>query len=117
MHGTAIAERLVREASARAREMGGGAVRAVRVRVAAWSHLHRGELQTAFEKASKASPIENAELQIVVMEPTAKCRDCGTDYTPDSHALRCPSCGSVRVVIDECSEIELDAVELMQDRS
>jgi len=117
MHGTAIAERLVKDASARAREMAGSTVKAVQVKVAAWSHLHRGELQTAFERASRGTPVENAELRIVVVEPIAKCRDCGADYAPDSHALRCPSCGSVRVIMDESSEIELEAVELTQDRS
>lgn len=115
MHGTAIAERLVKDASARAREMGCSTVKAVRVKVAAWSHLHGGELQSAFETASKGTPVENAELQIVVVEPVARCRDCGADYTPESHALRCPSCGSVRVVIDESREMELDAVELAQN--
>jgi hydrogenase nickel incorporation protein HypA/HybF len=115
MHGTAIAERIVEAASARARQMGCSSVKAVRVRVAAWSHLHRGELQTAFKAAGRGKPTENAELHIEVFEPTAKCEDCGADYTSDSHTLRCPSCGSVRVVMDESREIELDAIELTAD--
>jgi len=84
----------------------------VRVKIAAWSHLRSGELETAFEAASRGKPTENAQLIIEVVAPTAQCRDCGADYSPDSDALRCPSCGSARVAIDESREVEVDAIEI-----
>ena len=85
---------------------------AVRVRIAAWSHLRAEELRAAFEAASRGKPTANAELRIEVVAPTARCRDCGADYSSDSAALRCPSCGSARVAIDESREVEVDAIEI-----
>jgi hydrogenase nickel incorporation protein HypA/HybF len=112
MHGTSTAEAIVEAASARARQLGRSSVKAVRVRIAAWSHLRSGELETAFEAASRGKPTQNAQLIIEVVEPSAKCQDCGADYSADSGTLRCPACGSARVAIDESREVEVEAIEI-----
>ena len=112
MHGTSIAERIVEAASTRAADLGRSSVKTVRVKIAAWSHLRADELRSAFEAASRGRPTEHADLQIEVVSPTARCRTCGADYGPDSTTLRCPSCGSARVVIDESREVEVDTIEI-----
>lgn len=112
MHGTSIAETIVEAASTRAADLGRSSVKTVRVRIAAWSHLRADELRFAFEAASRGRPTERADLRIEVVAPTARCQACGADYSPDSTELRCPSCGSARVVMDETHEVEVDSIEV-----
>ncbi len=112
MHGTSIAERIVSIASSRAAALGQSSVKAVRVKVAAWSHLSPEELRMGFESASLGRPTEGADLKIELCEPSCRCEKCGNDFNPDRFTLRCPLCGSARVVMDKSREVEVEGVEV-----
>ena len=112
MHGTSTAERIVLIASSRAAALGLPSVKAVRVRIAAWSHITQDELRACFESASRGKPTEGADLKIDIHEPSCRCEGCGADFAPDHFTLRCPSCGSARVVMDKAREVEVESVEV-----
>ena len=114
MHGTSIAERIVSIASSRASQLGQPAVKTVCVKIAAWSHLDAGELQSAFKTASRGQPTEGADLKIEIYEPSCRCEHCGEDFDPDQFTLRCPSCGSAQVVMDKSREVEVETVDIVQ---
>ncbi|MCL5102900.1 MAG: hydrogenase maturation nickel metallochaperone HypA [Armatimonadetes bacterium] len=112
MHGTSTAERIVSIASSHASALGLPSVKVVRVRIAAWSHITEDELRACFESASRGKPTEGADLKIDIYEPSCRCEACGKDFNPDRFTLRCPSCGSPRVVMDKSREVEVESVEV-----
>jgi hydrogenase nickel incorporation protein HypA/HybF len=78
----------------------GGTLSGVTVTIGPMSGVVADSLQFGFEVASKGTPAEGAELEIVVVPLVVRCEVCEADLEiHDAAVLRCPDCrGSVSVV-------------------
>ncbi len=78
----------------------GGTLSGVTVTIGPMSGVVADSLQFGFEVASKGTPAEGAELEIVEVPLIVHCDTCDADSEIDDVAvLRCPECaGTVTVV-------------------
>lgn len=98
MHEVGIARSVIDAAVQAVPE--GGTLSGVTVTIGPMSGVVADSLQFGFEVASKGTPAEDAELEIVEVPLVVHCDTCDTDSeTGDSALLRCPQCaGQVTVV-------------------
>lgn len=94
MHESSLARQVLELALAAARRAGGGAVRAVRGRVAETESLSPEALELHFRAHARGTPAEAARLAIALVHVEARCRACGAIYRPEHHVLLCARCGS-----------------------
>jgi len=78
----------------------GGTLSRVTVTIGPMSGVVADSLQFGFEVASKGTPAEGAELEIVEVPLVVHCTTCNTDRGIDDVAvLHCPECaGTVTIV-------------------
>jgi hydrogenase nickel incorporation protein HypA/HybF len=110
MHDLDLARRIVRLALSEASSAGRSRVKTVRVRIGAWTCSDADHLRHSFEFASRGTPAEGAELQVELVQPSARCEDCGASFQPGKPTLACAECGSPRVKLGQSREIELESV-------
>jgi len=108
MHEHGLARRIVSTAAARAAEVGCASVKTIDVRLGAWAGIDPDELRHGFGEVAKPEFLADAKLRIEVIQPEARCEDCGAEFVPDGAALRCTDCGSLRVALQCCPELEVD---------
>ena len=98
MHEVGIARSVIDAAVAAVPE--GGTLSGVTVTIGPMSGVVADSLQFGFEVASKDTPAEGAELEIVEVPLIVHCDTCDADSEIDDVAvLRCPECaGTVAVV-------------------
>ena len=87
-------------------------VKSVKVRVGEWSCINPELLRHAFNAASDEGAAAGAGLDIEVVSPHCKCTECGSAFEPDGFKLRCEKCGSIRVVLEEGRELEVESIEV-----
>jgi len=98
MHEVGIARSVIDAAVAAVPE--GGTLSGVTVTIGPMSGVVADSLQFGFEVASKGTPAEGAELEIVEVPLVVHCSACGARREiEDAAMLRCPECaGTVTVV-------------------
>ena len=107
MHESPV-HKIISIASSRARSLGFPKVKVVHVRLAAWSEIDPESLRREFAEESRSGVTKGAQLQIEVVEPKCKCRDCGATFESESFTLRCAKCNSPRVALQHPHEMEVD---------
>ena len=110
MHNLELARRIVRLALSEAASAGQSRVSAVRVRVGAWACGEPGHLKHSFEYAARGTPLEGADLHVDLVQPSARCEDCGSSFEPATSLLKCGVCGSLRITLEQTREIEVDVL-------
>jgi hydrogenase nickel incorporation protein HypA/HybF len=94
MHESSLARQIVDHALAAAGRAGGGAVRAVRGRIAETEALSPEAIELHFRAHARGTAAEEARLELALVHVEARCRACAATYRPDHHVLLCPRCGS-----------------------
>ncbi|MGC8863334.1 MAG: hydrogenase/urease maturation nickel metallochaperone HypA [Armatimonadota bacterium] len=102
MHEIHTARKIIRMALSRAGGSDYRSLKAVCVRVGAWTGIDIEHLKHDFEAVAPG-----VDLRVEVVEPSAHCSDCGASFRPDQAALECAACGSRRVTMDQTTDIEL----------
>ena len=98
MHEVGIARSVIDAAAAAVPE--GGTLSGVTVTIGPMSGVVADSLQFGFEVASKGTPADGAELEIVEVPLVVHCDTCDANSEIDDvSVLRCPECaGAVTVV-------------------
>ena len=68
-------------------------IRVIRLDVGKLSCVEPEALRFCFETAKAGTVADGAELDLVIVPGTARCRDCGQVVSLDSYLDPCPSCG------------------------
>lgn len=98
MHEVGIARSVIDAAVAAVPE--GGSLSGVTVSIGPMSGVVADSLQFGFEVASKGTPAEDADLEIVEVPLELRCPACESNFEADDAAvLRCPTCGGPADVI------------------
>ncbi len=98
MHEVGIARSVIDAAIAAVPE--GGTLSGVTVSIGPMSGVVADSLQFGFEVASKDTPAEGADLEIVEVPLELLCSACESNFeTEDAAILRCPTCGGPADVI------------------
>jgi hydrogenase nickel incorporation protein HypA/HybF len=117
MHELSIALSLVDAIREETAGCGAGLViAAVHVRIGALAGVVPEALQFSFDVAAEDSPVAGAHLVIERVPVTVQCDRCGMPRELESpHELRCPVCAMPTPAILGGRELELVAVEVVDD--
>jgi len=117
VHELSIALGLVDAACEELGKLGGSArVSVLRLKVGALSGVVSEALMFSFDVAAAGSPLEGARLDIEEIPVAAFCEACGGERTlRNPHHLQCPSCGAPASTVVRGRELELVALEVIDD--
>lgn len=114
MHELSIAMELAEIAKASVPEnLKGARIQAVNVRIGRFSSVVPESLRFCFEIVRQQDPpLAQAALHIEEVPVTARCRDCGFQWTVEEPAFSCGSCGSGAVEILSGRELDIVSIEV-----
>ena len=112
MHEVSLAQNIVSMAAAEAEKADRKVVKAVTVRVGAWTCVNPELLLRAFEAAASEGKAAGAELRIEVVAPVCFCESCGSRFDPEAFSLVCTRCGGRNVRLQQGRELEIVSVEV-----
>jgi hydrogenase nickel incorporation protein HypA/HybF len=112
MHELSIAQALVDQVTAVAKDAGSSRVSAVHVSVGALSGVDPEALRMAFPFAAEGTSVGGAALDITAVPAHLHCHACGIDATPDFPIYVCEACGSCDVRLTGGQDLLLTAVEV-----
>jgi hydrogenase nickel incorporation protein HypA/HybF len=111
VHEAALARRLLAAVLERAADAGATRVRVVRGWVAETEALSAESLAFHFGAHAPGTAAEGARLELRLERVGARCRACGTTFTPDHHVVLCPACGADGELLGRTG-LGLDALEV-----
>jgi hydrogenase nickel incorporation protein HypA/HybF len=99
------------------RHAGGRRVTRVAVRTGAMRQVVGSSLEFYFEIVARDTVCEGAELTLIDVPTELRCRDCGTAWSPEIPAFRCPACSGADVVFTAGEELEVEYIEVEQEEA
>ncbi len=116
VHELSVAMSLVEVASEAASRLGPVRVEALHVRLGALSGVVKEALAFSFDIAAQGTAVEGARLEIEDVPVTAFCPRCNAERTLDASLyLRCPACEGALTEMRHGRELELTALEVVDD--
>jgi hydrogenase nickel incorporation protein HypA/HybF len=113
MHELSVAYNLVESATAAAQAAGASRIVTVNLRLGALSGVVEDALRFGFDVAARGTLAEGATLAVETAPARVACAGCGADgVLADLQWVRCPACGSARVVLSGGRELELVNLEV-----
>ena len=69
-------------------------------------------LDFAMKSVVKNTSIENCIIEIIRIEPLAKCSNCGHLFKAEDYIASCPECGSIDIEFLKGRELLIRSIEL-----
>lgn len=114
MHELSIASAIVDVA---ARHAGGRRVAAVEVRVGHLRQVVHASLTFSFGLLTEGTALDGAELRIVEVPATGRCRACAADSVLDGFPLACGGCGGLDLELLTGEELLVDSLDIEDDEA
>lgn len=86
-------------------------VKSVTVEVGALSGVVPVYLTDCWEAVTDGTAYEGTPLTVVTLPGTARCLDCGAEFTANLERLRCPHCGGAKLTPLSGRELTLKEIE------
>lgn len=116
MHELSIACDLVEIAETRARAAHAVAVTVVYLRLGVFSGVVKEALLPGYNTAVKGTLLEGSRLEIEDVPLVVYCKECHQEQQlPTIQDFRCPACGCPVTEIRQGKELELAAMEVIED--
>ena len=109
MHELALSSAIVATVDKHA---GGRRVTLVTLRVGRLRQVVPETLKFYFEFVARGSVCEGARLEHELVEARLHCNPCGTEWSIDVPAFRCPSCGEGDVAVVGGNELQVESIEV-----
>ncbi len=90
----------------------GRPVRRIRVRAGVLARLDQESLAQAFEMVAADGLAAHAQMELVTVPLTVRCRACEAGGQSQDPLPLCPSCGSAEVDVSGGDEFVLESIEL-----
>lgn len=83
----------------------------VRLEIGALSGVVADSVRFCFDLVTEGTNLEGANLEIIELSATCRCRDCGGEFEPDGPIVIC-SCGSADVAVLAGSDLRILSVKV-----
>jgi hydrogenase nickel incorporation protein HypA/HybF len=113
VHELSIASSIVEAASEHLRQLGGGRIKAVRLRIGALSCVHEDALRYGFDLVREGTPLATAVLAITAVPVRIWCPTCrvGSELS-GIQRFACPACGHLSGDIRAGRELDIESLEI-----
>ena len=109
MHELSLAQDILQAALTEAKKAGGRRIKEIHVKVReSIHHTEDYSLETCLEAIAKGTIAEGAEMKIVVVSPTLRCKECDFTFLAQESTLICPHCRSGELEELDAEEIDLE---------
>jgi len=116
VHELSIASRLVEIAAEHCRKAGATRATAVTLRIGRLSCVHEDALRFSFDRVREGTPLAGADLRIIHVPARLWCRPCGREVELTGiQRFACPVCGTPSGDIRAGRELDLEAIELVDE--
>ena len=112
MHELALMEALRELALEQAERHGGGAIRAITLRVGSLAGVELEALELAFAVVMEQEVAAPVQLNIELVAARCYCPSCEWDFEAIDGCCECPACGRISDDLVAGRELELVALEL-----
>jgi len=112
MHEVSIAQSIVSIVEKSLPENNSKKVTSVYLTIGRLSGIEIEALKFAFSFVKENTALEQAELVINILNGSAICNDCGTEFELSEYATPCPKCGSFSLKIVQGKETQVTQIEL-----
>ncbi len=117
MHEFALASRIIERVSAALGSQRPGAkVATIRLRVGQLSGVEVEALKFGLELLLPNSRLAGAQVAVESVRPRLRCGPCGRESEVRQPPFRCPACGSAEVELLRGRELQVDSVELAEEK-
>ena len=97
MHELGICDALLKMVRNIAAEESLEEITRITVEVGSLSGVVPAYMSDCWEAVTDGTELADVEFVVEELEGTARCLDCGEEFTADSNRLRCPSCGGEKL--------------------
>ncbi|MDR0453954.1 MAG: hydrogenase maturation nickel metallochaperone HypA [Deferribacteraceae bacterium] len=112
MHELGIAESILNKALDAATENNAASVKAIGLKIGAFSGVEPQSLEFALECIKAGTPANNSEINIEIIAASGVCGECGKTSAPDTFLSLCGHCGSPVMEIISGKELEISYVDV-----
>lgn len=116
MHELSIAASIVEAASAHLRQLGGGWIRSVHLRIGALSCVNEDALRYGFALVREGTPLAMATLAITAVPVRIWCPGCRMESElPGIQRFACPACGHLSGDVRAGRELDIDSLVMERE--
>jgi hydrogenase nickel incorporation protein HypA/HybF len=116
MHEMGIAMQIAEIAAASIpEELQHSRVERVNLKVGKLSAVVTDSLRFCFEVVTRETPLEGAELMVQEIPVTARCNDCGHEWTIEAPVFSCSRCNSGAVELLSGRELDIESIEIAEE--
>lgn len=112
MHELGIMTGVMDAVEASAKQAGATRVLKVSLSVGEMTEAVADALRFAFEALSENTMSEGAELDITMVKPKSRCRECSAEFEHDRFNVLCTECGSFATELIAGRELQIDSIEV-----
>lgn len=113
VHELSIAASIVKAASEHLRQLGGGRIRSVNLRIGALSCVHEDALRYGFALVREGTPLATATLAITAVPVRIWCPGCRLESELSGiQRFACPACGHLSGDVRAGRELDIDSLEI-----
>ncbi len=99
------------------RHADGRKVTAVEMRIGALRQVVPESLEFYFGIVTRGTPAEGAALEVEYVAALLRCEDCGTEWSPDFPAFRCPGCAGAAVEVRAGNEFNVESITVEEEEA
>lgn len=97
MHELGICDALLKMVRSIAEEEDLEEISRITVEVGSLSGVVPAYMSDCWEAVTDGTELQDVEFVVEELEGTARCMDCGEEFSADVNRLRCPHCGGERL--------------------
>jgi hydrogenase nickel incorporation protein HypA/HybF len=112
MHELSIAENIIKLTEEKISQYPGKKPVKVILEIGLLSGIDFDALDFAMQSVVKNTIMENTEIEIIRIEPMAKCRSCENIFKAEDYLSSCPKCLSLDIEFLRGRELLLRSIEL-----
>lgn len=112
MHELGIMTGVMEAVNTAAQDAGAEKVLKVKLVIGVMTEAIEDALQFSFEALKEGTLYENADLEIVMVQPRSECLECGEVYEHDRFNITCPKCDSFATKLVAGKELHIDSIEV-----